>query len=105
MPRLLNIHPVGAGKGQTVQLYPTADQQQLEQQLREGVAIDAVVEVPIVLPTQIESSTLFVRPKACAMWVFAELSDEQMQAMPSGNWLVDLARMSQQAQQRGHRRP
>ena len=100
MPRLLQLHSTGADKPQVVQLHPSADVQQLEKQLREGLPIDAVVNIPVVLPTQIESTTLYVRPKACAMWMFAELTDEEIQAMPTGNWVADLARLAQQQKNR-----
>jgi hypothetical protein len=92
MPKVLQVVPLSAAK------HPSADIDRLARELEQAVATDAVVEVPAVLPTQIESTTLYVRPKACAVWMFAELSDEEAQSLPTGNWLVDLLRANQQRQ-------
>lgn len=100
MPQLIQIHPMGADKPTVVQLHPSADVQQLAQQFEAAAATDGVVTVEAVLPSQIESTTLYVRPKACALWGFVEMTDEELARTPTGNWLVDLMRTAAEQQQR-----
>ncbi len=110
MPQLLQIHTMNSSKPPSaVQLHPKADIQEIARQLVQAVATDAVVEVPTVLPMQLDSTALYVRPKACAMWMFVDVSDDELKRMLSGNLLVDLLRAAadqprQQPRQPRHQR-